>query len=202
MSDRRPARKAEKYFTQGLYKVCKNQLIPDRPLFIQEKHSHKKEYRNPVKWLRLAELTRNNLKELDAEFPLGVFTSVTGISGSGKSTLVSQMLVELVSSHLGTKLEVEETDALDLEHVSVETKSGRIVHGMESIRRLVLVDQKINRPYSPFKSCDLYRTFLIMSGKYLQRQRCRRQENMIRAGFRLTLQKEDVKTVRVKGLLW
>ena len=30
-------------------------------------------------------------------FPLGVFTSVTGVSGSGKSSLVSQVLVELVA---------------------------------------------------------------------------------------------------------
>jgi excinuclease ABC subunit A len=46
-------------------------------------------------------VTRNNLAGLDADLPLGVFTSVTGISGSGKSTLVSQALVELVSEALG-----------------------------------------------------------------------------------------------------
>ena len=42
-------------------------------------------------------MTRNNLHKLDVEFPLGVFTTVTGVSGSGKSSLVSQALVELVA---------------------------------------------------------------------------------------------------------
>ena len=107
-----------------------------------DEHKVKTEFRKPERWLRLAELSRNNLENIDAEFPLGVFTSVTGISGSGKSTLVSQLLVELVSKALGVETIPENTDELDLENTTVETKGGRIVHGMESIRRLVQVDQK------------------------------------------------------------
>jgi excinuclease ABC subunit A len=49
----------------------------------------------------LTGVTRNNLNQLDVAFPLGVFTTVTGVSGSGKSSLVSQALVELVGEHLG-----------------------------------------------------------------------------------------------------
>src|SRR5262249_15677010 len=57
--------------------------------------------RSPQGWLRLERVTRNNLDRLDVDFPLGVFTTVTGVSGSGKSSLVSQALVELVSKQLG-----------------------------------------------------------------------------------------------------
>ena len=56
---------------------------------------------HPKGWLRLAGVTRNNLHGLDVAFPLGVFTTVTGVSGSGKSSLVSQVLVELVAEQLG-----------------------------------------------------------------------------------------------------
>ena len=53
--------------------------------------------RMPAGWLRLAGSTRNNLREIDAAFPLGCLTTVTGVSGSGKSSLVSQALPELVA---------------------------------------------------------------------------------------------------------
>ncbi|MBC7828268.1 MAG: excinuclease ABC subunit UvrA [Chitinophagaceae bacterium] len=100
----------------------------------------KKRTPRPTKgWLKLRAVTRNNLENLDVDFPLGVFTSVTGISGSGKSSLVSQVLVELVAEELGHDIEEDETDDLD---TTVVTLGGRITGGMEGIRRLVRVDQK------------------------------------------------------------
>ena len=44
------------------------------------------------KWLRLVGARQNNLKNLTTDFPLGLFTCVTGVSGSGKSSLVAQTL--------------------------------------------------------------------------------------------------------------
>jgi excinuclease ABC subunit A len=98
--------------------------------------------RVPAGWLRLKGVTRNNLHELDVEFPMGVFTSVTGVSGSGKSSLVSQVLVELIGEQLGQHLEEEIEAADDLQREAPVTVGGRIADGMELIKRLVVVDQK------------------------------------------------------------
>jgi excinuclease ABC subunit A len=99
--------------------------------------------RAPQGWLRLSGVTRNNLHDLDVEFPLGVFTAVTGVSGSGKSSLVSQVLVELVSAHLGHDAAPDEGDEIDpLDEAPVATLGGAIAGGMETIKRLVRVDQK------------------------------------------------------------
>jgi excinuclease ABC subunit A len=98
--------------------------------------------RTPKGWLRLAGVTRNNLHKLDVNFPLGVFTTVTGVSGSGKSSLVSQALVELVASHLGHELPPDEEEREELERDAMIATEGRIVSGMEAIKRLVRVDQK------------------------------------------------------------
>jgi len=98
--------------------------------------------RTPAGWLRLTGVTRNNLNQLDVAFPLGVFTTVTGVSGSGKSSLVSQVLVELAGEHLGQPLTVEEEEGEELERAVVITTGGRIAGGMETIKRLVRVDQK------------------------------------------------------------
>lgn len=98
--------------------------------------------RAPQAWLRLEGVTRNNLDNLSAEFPLGCSTSVTGISGSGKSSLVSQALLDLVGTHLGQTPDPAETEEPSLEDEPVQASGGRIVAGLEHIKRLVQVDQK------------------------------------------------------------
>ncbi|NUS60854.1 MAG: excinuclease ABC subunit UvrA [Lysobacter sp.] len=110
-----------------------------RYLFGEAKPVHR-ERRTPTGWLALEHVSRNNLHRLDARFPLGAFTAVTGVSGSGKSSLVSQALVDLICAHLGTAPEAEEEES-DAPTV-VQLTTGRIASGAEGIRRLVNVDQK------------------------------------------------------------
>ncbi len=112
-----------------------------RYLFMQEE-TPRREPRQAQGWLRLQGVTRNNLKGLDAAFPLGVMTSVTGVSGSGKSTLVSQALVELVTAALGHEVPVDIEEGDELQQAAPITLEGRIASGLEGIKRLVRVDQK------------------------------------------------------------
>ena len=51
-------------------------------------------------WIKLKGVRQNNLKKVTAEFPVGLFTCVTGVSGSGKSSLVSQTLYPVLAQQL------------------------------------------------------------------------------------------------------
>jgi excinuclease ABC subunit A len=124
---------------EGLKEVKESRT---RPYLFGEIRPPRREPRQPKGWLRLEGVTRNNVRDLDVAFPLGVFTTVTGVSGSGKSSLVSQALVELVQRHLGHEVESPIDEGPELERGPVEATGGRIVGGMEGIRRLVVVDQK------------------------------------------------------------
>jgi excinuclease ABC subunit A len=98
--------------------------------------------RQAQQWLQLRGITRNNVRSLDVDIPLGVLTTVTGVSGSGKSSLISQALVELVAEGLGQGTDEAEGEADLLERDARGATTGTIVSGLAHVRRLVQVDQK------------------------------------------------------------
>ncbi|MEW5772923.1 MAG: excinuclease ABC subunit UvrA [Thermodesulfobacteriota bacterium] len=86
------------------------------------------EARRPAQgWLSLKGASANNLREIDAAFPLGCLTCVTGVSGSGKSSLVVDTLYKHLALAQGVK--VEEPGPL----------AG--MEGGEAIERIVSIDQ-------------------------------------------------------------
>jgi excinuclease ABC subunit A len=107
-------------------------------LFDVSAAAERTEPRAPRGWLQLRGVERNNLHQLDAAFPLGVLTTVTGVSGSGKSSLVSQALAPLVLARLGHEPPVLEED----EEQALPKAGGAIEGELGGIKRLVRVDQR------------------------------------------------------------
>ncbi|RPK34868.1 UvrABC system protein A [Streptomyces sp. ADI91-18] len=71
-----------------------------RHLFASQSPERPRPVREARGAVRLSGVDRHNLRGVTAEFPLGVFTAVTGVSGSGKSTLVGQALAGEVAGRL------------------------------------------------------------------------------------------------------
>lgn len=69
----------------------------------------------------------HNLKNIDVEFPLGIFTCITGVSGSGKSSLVNETLYPILQNH------VYRTHYRPLDYGQVS--------GLEFIDKVIRIDQ-------------------------------------------------------------
>ena len=84
--------------------------------------------RDDARLVRLVEARGNNLKDVTAEFPVGLFTCVTGVSGSGKSTLVNQTLYPITARALNGAMSVTPQPHADIE-------------GLEFLDKVVDIDQ-------------------------------------------------------------
>ena len=77
--------------------------------------------------IRIEGCREHNLKGIDVEIPLGMFTCITGVSGSGKSTLLTDLLYPVISNRvMGTAWPEGDYDA---------------IHGMEHIDKIINIDQ-------------------------------------------------------------
>ena len=80
------------------------------------------------KFIHIIESQENNLKNVSAQIPVGLFTCITGVSGSGKSSLINQTLLPLSSFIL---------------HKSKLTKEVKCqkIDGLENLDKVINIDQ-------------------------------------------------------------
>jgi excinuclease ABC subunit A len=80
------------------------------------------------RWVRVRGARQHNLKEVDAAFPVGLFTCVSGVSGSGKSTLVNDILAAAAARKLNGAMTIP--------------GAHRGIEGLDHFEKCVRVDQE------------------------------------------------------------
>ena len=79
-------------------------------------------------FIKIIGAEQNNLKDIDVEIPLGVFTCVTGVSGSGKSSLINEILYKGAHGKLSKKF--------------MFAGKYKEIEGLENIDKVIAIDQK------------------------------------------------------------
>ena len=79
------------------------------------------------KYLKIIGAAENNLRNININFPLGVFTVVTGVSGSGKSSLVNEVLFKRLGA--------------DLMRMKIRPGKCKKIQGLEYLDKAINIDQ-------------------------------------------------------------
>jgi excinuclease ABC subunit A len=77
--------------------------------------------------LSLKGATQNNLRAVDVDIPLGLFTCVTGVSGSGKSSLINQTLYKIIAKEVGRS--------------TVRPGKYKSINGLDEVDKVIDIDQ-------------------------------------------------------------
>ncbi len=83
--------------------------------------------KTPTGWLKVKGAAENNLKNVDVDIPLGIFTCVTGVSGSGKSSLVNEILYKSLAKQLNRARTIP--------------GKHRCLEGVEQLDKVIAIDQ-------------------------------------------------------------
>jgi len=79
------------------------------------------------RWIEVTGAKENNLKNVKAKFPLGLFTAVTGVSGSGKSTLINEILYKALAQKLN--------------RAKARPGAHKEIKGIEQLEKVIDIDQ-------------------------------------------------------------
>ena len=82
---------------------------------------------NPEAMLHVVGAAENNLKQINVDIPLGIFTCVTGVSGSGKSSLVNEILYKRL--------------ARDLNRAKLRPGNHEDMNGQDKLDKVINIDQ-------------------------------------------------------------
>ena len=108
----------DRYSMTGAYLSGKKDII------------RKQAVRKPSGFLHLQHANKNNLKNVDVKFPLGVFCGISGVSGSGKSSLVMQELAPAIELAFSGK-----------RYRSRKTVNSSDLEGFDKLDSMVVIDQ-------------------------------------------------------------
>lgn len=138
--------------------------------------------RTPKDWIKIKGAKQNNLKNINVDIPLGVFTCVTGVSGSGKSSLVNEILYKRL--------------ARDLNRARCIPGEHKDIIGIEKLDKVINIDQSpIGR--TPRSNPATYTGVFDMIRDLLHLQPKPRQRVTVKDVSALTLKAEDVRRVPV-----
>ena len=86
-----------------------------------------KSYREPKGYISIKGAKENNLKNINVDIPLSVFTCITGVSGSGKSSLINEILYKSLAKTLN----------------KANTKPGKhdSIEGTDKLDKIIMIDQ-------------------------------------------------------------
>ena len=83
--------------------------------------------RQATGWLKLKGANENNLKNIDADIPLGIMTCVTGVSGSGKSSLINEILYKSLAKKLN--------------RAHIVAGKYKSIEGIQQLDKVIAIDQ-------------------------------------------------------------
>ncbi|WP_010532129.1 excinuclease ABC subunit UvrA [Lentibacillus jeotgali] len=87
----------------------------------------KRRKQNKRKQIKVVGAEENNLKNVDASFPVGLLTVITGVSGSGKSSLVNEILYKSLAKQLN--------------RAKVKPGKHQKINGLKNIEKVIDIDQ-------------------------------------------------------------